>query len=119
FPRRARRRSSNSQRAKSPTAPCPTRCSTSRRRPARRCKRSNRGRANRAAVQVLEAKAGKSSREGSETDSLPKVQLPGGVSASELRTALGTVLTFVREGRRYVVAGFVEPPAVEAIAKGL
>ena len=45
--------------------------------------------------------------------------LPDGVSASELRTALGTVLTFERAGVRYVVAGAVEPSAVEAIAKGL
>jgi len=68
-------------------------------------------------VRVVKAKAGKES--GSSLEDLPKVDLGNGVSASELRTALGTVLTFERAGQRYVVAGFVEPSAVEAIAKGL
>src|SRR4051794_5267190 len=56
-------------------------------------------------IEVLKGKAG--AEEGSASDSLPKVDLGNGVSASELRTALGTVLTFVREGHRYVVAGAV------------
>jgi outer membrane lipoprotein-sorting protein len=68
-------------------------------------------------VHVVKAKAGKESS--SSLEGLPKVDLGNGVSASELRTALGTVLTFERAGQRYVVAGFVEPSAVEAIAKGL
>ena len=42
-----------------------------------------------------------------------------GVNASELRTALGTILTFERCGVRYVVAGAVPPAAVEALARGL
>ena len=42
-----------------------------------------------------------------------------GTSASELRTALGTILTFERSGVRYVLAGSVTPAAVEALAKGL
>ncbi|HEY7835958.1 MAG TPA: DUF2092 domain-containing protein [Solirubrobacteraceae bacterium] len=72
-----------------------------------------------AAVEVLQAKAEKGAGAGSSLEGLPKVTLPDGVSASELRTALGTVLTFERAGVRYVVAGAVEPSAVEAIAKGL
>ena len=42
-----------------------------------------------------------------------------GVKASELRTALGTILTFERAGVRYVLAGSVPPAAVESIARGL
>ncbi len=49
---------------------------------------------------------------------LPKVKI-GGVSASELRTALGTVLTFERSGVTYVLAGAVAPKEVEALASGL
>ena len=72
-----------------------------------------------ASVEVLHAKAGKGEGGESSTEDLPKVDLGNGVSAGELRTPLGTVLTFVRAGQRYVVAGAVEPSAVEAIAKGL
>lgn len=71
-----------------------------------------------AAVEVLrakeDAKSGASGLEG-----LPKVKFPNGVSASELRTALGTVLTFERAGSRYVVAGALDPAAVEAVAGSL
>lgn len=70
------------------------------------------------AVQVLKAK----SSGGSSTSSLegmPKVKLANGVSASELRTALGTVLTFERAGARYVVAGALDPSAVEEVAGNL
>jgi hypothetical protein len=42
-----------------------------------------------------------------------------GASASELRTALGTVLSFERGGVRYLVAGAQEPAAVEALARSL
>jgi outer membrane lipoprotein-sorting protein len=49
---------------------------------------------------------------------LPKVKIDG-VSADELRTELGTILTFVRSGARYVVAGAVSPAAVEEVARGL
>jgi outer membrane lipoprotein-sorting protein len=49
---------------------------------------------------------------------LPKVQI-GGVSAGELRTALGTVLAFERSGVSYVLAGAVAPKEVEALASGL
>jgi outer membrane lipoprotein-sorting protein len=49
---------------------------------------------------------------------LPHVTI-GSATGVELRTALGTLLTFEREGVRYVVAGAVSPGAVEAVARGL
>jgi hypothetical protein len=49
---------------------------------------------------------------------LPRVAL-GGVSGSELQTALGTAIEFSRAGVDYVVAGFVTPATVEAVARGL
>jgi len=49
---------------------------------------------------------------------LPKVDI-NGTKASELRTALGTVLSFERSGVRYLVGGAVAPGAVEEIARGL
>ncbi|MEA2313379.1 MAG: hypothetical protein QOI03_71 [Solirubrobacteraceae bacterium] len=51
-------------------------------------------------------------------EGLPKVTI-NGVSATELRTALGTVLSFERSGVSYLLAGAVEPSAVEAVARGL
>jgi outer membrane lipoprotein-sorting protein len=51
-------------------------------------------------------------------EGLPKVTI-NGVSASELRTELGTLLTFERSGVRYLLAGSVAPAAIEAIARGL
>jgi outer membrane lipoprotein-sorting protein len=70
-------------------------------------------------IHVLEtpAKTGSTSSSG-ETEELPKVSI-NGTSASELRTALGTILTFERSGVRYVVAGALPPAAIEALARGL
>jgi len=51
-------------------------------------------------------------------EGLPKVKI-NGVTASELRTALGTLLTFERSGVRYLLAGSVTPAAIEAVARGL
>jgi outer membrane lipoprotein-sorting protein len=51
-------------------------------------------------------------------EGLPKVTI-NGTSASELRTALGTLLTFERSGVRYLLAGAVTPAAIEAVARGL
>ncbi len=51
-------------------------------------------------------------------EGLPKVTIDG-TSASELRTELGTLLTFERSGVRYLVAGAVSPTAVEEVARGL
>jgi hypothetical protein len=72
------------------------------------------------AIAVLEHKlpAGTNGSTGTALEGLPKVNL-GGTSASELRTALGTVLSFERSGVRYVVAGFVTPGTLEAFARGL
>ncbi|HYM67217.1 MAG TPA: hypothetical protein VEW68_08000, partial [Patescibacteria group bacterium] len=67
-------------------------------------------------IAVLEGKAGKKS--GEPLEGLPKVAI-NGASATELRTALGTVLSFERAGVRYLVAGSVTPAAIEAIARGL
>ncbi len=49
---------------------------------------------------------------------LPQVSIDG-TSASELRTDLGTLLSFERGGVRYVLAGAVAPSAIEEIARGL
>jgi outer membrane lipoprotein-sorting protein len=68
-------------------------------------------------IAVLQAQA-KGKEAGASLEGLPKVTIDG-ASASELKTELGTVLTFVRSGTRYVVAGSVEPGAVEEVAKGL
>jgi outer membrane lipoprotein-sorting protein len=68
-------------------------------------------------IAVLEAKE-KGDGSSSSLESLPKVQL-GSTTASELRTELGTILTFERGGVRYVLAGAVAPAAVEALARGL
>ena len=69
-------------------------------------------------IAVLEAKSSGAGSSSSSLESLPKVKI-GGATASELRTELGTILTFERGGVRYVLAGAVPPAAVEALAKGL
>jgi outer membrane lipoprotein-sorting protein len=69
-------------------------------------------------IAVIESKADKNNDDGKALDGLPKVEIDG-VKASELRTELGTVLTFERSGVRFVLAGAVAPGAVEALAKGL
>ncbi len=67
-------------------------------------------------IAVLEAKSSGSKETAPE--GLPTVSI-NGASATELRTELGTVLTFERSGVRYILAGAVEPAAVEALARGL
>jgi len=73
-------------------------------------------------VAVVEAKAkeGADATQSSPTteDGLQKVKI-NGIEASELPTALGTLLSFERSGVRYFLAGAVSPAAVEAVAKGL
>ena len=49
---------------------------------------------------------------------LPRIAL-GNATGSELATALGTVLTFQKDGVSYVVAGSVPPLAAENAARGL
>jgi outer membrane lipoprotein-sorting protein len=60
----------------------------------------------------------RSSAKSQTIEGLPKVSI-NGTSASELKTELGTILTFERSGIRYVLAGAVTPSAVEALARGL
>jgi outer membrane lipoprotein-sorting protein len=64
------------------------------------------------------AKEGGDGSQQSLPEGLQKVQIDG-VSASELPTELGTVLSFERAGVRYLLAGAVSPASIEAIAKGL
>ncbi len=72
-----------------------------------------------AAIAVLESKLAPGEHSSSSAlESLPKVTVDG-TSASELRTALGTLLTFERAGVRYVLAGSDAPATIEALARGL
>jgi outer membrane lipoprotein-sorting protein len=70
------------------------------------------------AVLEAKAKAGSSSQSSPLPEGLQQVKI-NGVTASELPTELGTLLTFERSGVRYLIAGAVAPGAVEAVAKGL
>jgi hypothetical protein len=71
-------------------------------------------------IAVLEDPAHEGS--GSSSSGLPeglqKVAI-NGVSAAELQTELGTLLSFERSGVRYLLLGAVPPAAIEAVAKGL
>jgi outer membrane lipoprotein-sorting protein len=70
---------------------------------------------------VVVAEQGQSSgKQGSSTlpEGLPQVKV-NGLTATELPTALGTILSFERSGVRYVLGGFVPPSAIEAVARGL
>jgi hypothetical protein len=51
-------------------------------------------------------------------EGLPRVKV-NGLTATELPTALGTLLSFERSGVRYVLGGFVPPSTIEAVARGL
>jgi outer membrane lipoprotein-sorting protein len=72
-------------------------------------------------IAVLEGKTNSTSA-GQASTALPEgiqqVKV-GDLTASELTTQLGTLLSFERQGVRYLIAGAVEPSAVEAVAKGL
>ncbi len=72
------------------------------------------------AIAVLESKTSASAAKSADEslEELPKVKI-NGVSASELRTELGTLLSFERSGVRYVLGGLVAPAAVEELARGL
>jgi outer membrane lipoprotein-sorting protein len=50
---------------------------------------------------------------------LPKISIPGTTGGQELATALGTAVTFERDGVRYTILGSVTPQAAEAAARGL
>lgn len=70
-------------------------------------------------IAVLEAKAkSDSSSQSPLPEGLQQVKIDG-TTASELPTELGTLLSFERDGVRYLIAGSVPPSAVEAVAKGL
>ena len=71
-------------------------------------------------IAVLEGSSGEGSKgsSGSLPASLPKVKI-NGISASELATPLGTLLSFERSGVRYLLAGSVTPATIEAVARGL
>lgn len=69
-------------------------------------------------VAVLESKLQPGEKGGQLPEQLPKVKV-GGTTASELQTPLGTVLGFERDGVRYLLAGALEPSAIEAVARGL
>jgi hypothetical protein len=72
-----------------------------------------------AGIAVLESAAKAGSGEGEpQLEGLRKIDV-NGVKASELPTALGTILSFERAGMRYLLAGSVTPSAIEAFAKGL
>ncbi len=51
-------------------------------------------------------------------EGLPQVDI-NGAKATELPTALGTLLSFERSGVRYLLVGSVTPAAIEAFARGL
>jgi outer membrane lipoprotein-sorting protein len=74
------------------------------------------------AILVLQSKAAGNNAAGKAnplgTLRLPRIAL-GDATGSELATALGTVLTFQRNGVSYVVAGSVPPLAAENAARGL
>lgn len=72
------------------------------------------------AVDVLEANAKEGAKQplSGISESLPKVTI-GGTTATELPTALGTLLSFERSGVRYLLVGSVTPAALEAVARGL
>jgi outer membrane lipoprotein-sorting protein len=69
------------------------------------------------AIVVLERKAAASGGAKS-TLRLPQVNIDG-ATGSELATALGTIVTFTRDGVDYTVAGSVPPLAAENAARGL
>jgi len=74
------------------------------------------------AIGVLQRKAGKADPGTKDRDAgglkLPEINIDG-ATGSELATALGTLVTFERDGVAYVVAGSVAPVAAENAARGL
>ena len=74
------------------------------------------------AIGVLQHKVEKSEADKGSDDAgalkLPEINIDG-ATGSELATALGTVVTFERDGVAYVVAGSVPPVAAENAARGL
>jgi outer membrane lipoprotein-sorting protein len=71
------------------------------------------------AVAVAQSKLKPGEKPASLPEGLSKVKLDATTTATELPTALGTLLGFERSGVRYVLAGAVTPASVEAVARGL
>jgi outer membrane lipoprotein-sorting protein len=71
-------------------------------------------------IAVIEAQSKNAGQKSSLSlpEGLSKVKV-NGATATELPTALGTLLSFERSGVRYLVLGAVSPAAVEAVARGL
>ena len=71
-------------------------------------------------IAVVQTPAGDAKDEGPGRDSgIATVDLGGGVRALKLETALGTAITFTRDGVRYVVVGSVTGDTALAAARGL
>lgn len=73
------------------------------------------------AIAVFQHKAEKAAadeKRGEADLRLPEINIDG-ATGSEIATALGTVVTFERDGISYVVAGSVPPVAAENAARGL
>jgi outer membrane lipoprotein-sorting protein len=70
------------------------------------------------AILVFQTKAGEAKPPGRDGMTLPQVNIDG-ATGTELATALGTMLTFERDGVRYTVVGSVPPVAAENAARGL
>ena len=70
-------------------------------------------------VAVLEEKLKPGEKPPALPEGLSKVKLDATTTATELPTALGTLLSFERSGVRYVLAGAVTPADIEAVARGL
>ncbi|HEX3434098.1 MAG TPA: DUF2092 domain-containing protein [Solirubrobacteraceae bacterium] len=71
------------------------------------------------AVQVLESKVKPGEKQPNLPEGLQKVKLDATTTATELPTALGTLLSFERSGVRYVLAGAITPAQIETVARGL
>jgi outer membrane lipoprotein-sorting protein len=69
-------------------------------------------------IAVIEAKAKSGAGKVAAPAGLPQVKIDG-TAATELPTALGTLLSFERSGMRYLLVGSVTPAAIEAVARGL
>lgn len=69
-------------------------------------------------VAVIKSKAEPGEKPLNLPTGLQKVKV-GSASATELPTALGTLLSFERSGVRYLLVGSVTPAAIEAVARGL
>jgi outer membrane lipoprotein-sorting protein len=69
-------------------------------------------------VAVLESKVKPGEKGQQLPEQLPKVKI-GDTTAAELQTPLGTLLSFERDGVRYLLAGALDPSAIEAVARGL